>query len=291
MLRIPTHDMPRSVWLELRRKGLGGSDAASSCGLSKWKTRFELFLEKCGDLEEKAEDKEPEWFYWGRTMEEPIIQALRDRHDITDARPHKFMEFSTSYPWAFYDADGLVGSDGLLEIKLSRYADDWGPSGSDEIPLSYTLQVQHGMAVMNKSFAVLACLIAGHELRIYRIDRDQALIDGLMQKEREFWSLVESGTCPPFDHAHPTALDVLSKAYPGTNGEEKPMPLEADAWHQTYQDLCEAEKTARDGKQAVKALLLHAMGEAAIGRLGDGSAYTRKLNRAGRMDFRHSVRV
>ena len=41
----------RQAWLAERRTGIGGSDAAAACGLSKYKTRLELWLDKRGELE------------------------------------------------------------------------------------------------------------------------------------------------------------------------------------------------------------------------------------------------
>src|SRR5947209_6843419 len=40
----------RELWLAERRRGLGGSDAAPACGMSPWKTPFELYLDKTGQL-------------------------------------------------------------------------------------------------------------------------------------------------------------------------------------------------------------------------------------------------
>jgi len=42
--------MPRTrqEWLQERRKGIGGSDAAAVLGLSKWKTPYALWLKKTG---------------------------------------------------------------------------------------------------------------------------------------------------------------------------------------------------------------------------------------------------
>ena len=39
--------------LEARKKGIGGSDVASILGLSPWKSQYQLYLEKRGELEEE----------------------------------------------------------------------------------------------------------------------------------------------------------------------------------------------------------------------------------------------
>jgi len=43
-----TLDMPREQWLELRRQGIGGSDAAAILGMNPWKSPMDVWLEKTG---------------------------------------------------------------------------------------------------------------------------------------------------------------------------------------------------------------------------------------------------
>lgn len=45
-----TSEMSRDEWLIERRKGIGGSDASIILGLNKWKTPFELWLDKTGQV-------------------------------------------------------------------------------------------------------------------------------------------------------------------------------------------------------------------------------------------------
>lgn len=41
-----TKDMPREEWLEYRRTGIGGSDAATVCGLNPYSSLIELWADK-----------------------------------------------------------------------------------------------------------------------------------------------------------------------------------------------------------------------------------------------------
>jgi len=45
---VKTQDMNREEWLEVRKRGIGSSDAASVVGLSPYKSQLELWLEKTG---------------------------------------------------------------------------------------------------------------------------------------------------------------------------------------------------------------------------------------------------
>ncbi len=65
-----TNDLSIEQWLELRKQGIGGSDASVACGLSKWKSQLELWLEKTNQAKGKPAG---EAAYWGHIME-PIIR-------------------------------------------------------------------------------------------------------------------------------------------------------------------------------------------------------------------------
>lgn len=54
---IPTKDLTRAQWLELRRQGIGGSDVAAILGLSKWRTALEVWQDKTATA--PADDREP----------------------------------------------------------------------------------------------------------------------------------------------------------------------------------------------------------------------------------------
>ena len=44
---ISTKDLPRKDWLQIRKQGIGSSDAAA-VGLNPYKSQLELWLEKAG---------------------------------------------------------------------------------------------------------------------------------------------------------------------------------------------------------------------------------------------------
>ena len=48
---------------EARRKGIGGSDVATILGLNKWKSPYQLWLEKTGQIDLEHTESEPA--YWG----------------------------------------------------------------------------------------------------------------------------------------------------------------------------------------------------------------------------------
>ena len=74
---VSTHDMSRGDWLEVRKQGIGGSDAAAAVGLNPYKSQLELWLEKTGrdaEMRKPDPDDEAQPIYWG-TLLEPIVAA------------------------------------------------------------------------------------------------------------------------------------------------------------------------------------------------------------------------
>lgn len=53
--QVSTRGMGRPEWLALRRKTVGGSDAAGIIGLSKWSTPYTVWADKTGRLPDKPD--------------------------------------------------------------------------------------------------------------------------------------------------------------------------------------------------------------------------------------------
>ena len=56
---VKTNDLDREQWLDVRRRGIGSSDAAAAVGLNPYQSQLELWMQKTG----------LEWFY--RFLQEP----------------------------------------------------------------------------------------------------------------------------------------------------------------------------------------------------------------------------
>jgi len=185
------HPEQNQAWLEGRMKGIGGSDAPTVCGVSPWRTPFQLYLEKRGEGEPQAET-EP--MTWGKLMEPVIRKRYADMVGMEVAVPQEIL-VHPKYPWMLASVDGLL-PDRVLEIKTSRTAQGWGQPGSDEIPEAYLLQVTHYMSVTGRNRADVAVLIGGSDFRVYTVEKDPELEEILIEHERRFWEGVQEGNAP-----------------------------------------------------------------------------------------------
>ncbi|WP_088005630.1 YqaJ viral recombinase family protein [Indiicoccus explosivorum] len=194
---VSTKDMSREEWLQERTKGIGGSDASIILGLNKYKTPFELWLEKTGQTE--MEDSAGEAAYFGNVLEELVAKEFEIRTGKKVRKRNAILQHS-DHPFIMANIDRkVVGESAVLECKTaSAYlAKDWE---SDEIPESYLVQVQHYLGVTGYDKAYMAVLIGGQRFVWKEIERDQELIDLIFEAEVHFWTHhVENKVAPALD--------------------------------------------------------------------------------------------
>jgi len=187
--------MNTEKWLNERRKGIGGSDAAAICGLSPYRTPLQVWQDKRGLSGVIPENEAMEW---GKRLE-PII---RQKYSDTTGREVKIMSpdepiiHHPKYSFMFANIDGFTDDQRVVEIKTAKYPTDWGEPGSDEIPLVYMFQVQHYMTITAFPVADVAVLIGGNDFRIYEVPADKELQEMLIDKELAFWKMVQEAIPP-----------------------------------------------------------------------------------------------
>ena len=71
---VGTEDLPREQWLEYRRKGIGGSDAAAVLGISPFRTGRDLYYDKLNIV--TADDAENWVQLEVGTLLEPLVAKI-----------------------------------------------------------------------------------------------------------------------------------------------------------------------------------------------------------------------
>jgi len=79
-----------------------------------------------------------------------------------------------------YSPDGLVGDNGLIEIKAPRRKTHLKSLLNDEVPTEYVPQVQTGLAVTGRAWCDFISYAPGLPLFVTRCYRDEALIEPLI---------------------------------------------------------------------------------------------------------------
>ncbi|QCX49689.1 YqaJ viral recombinase family protein [Ralstonia pseudosolanacearum] len=277
---VKTTELSRADWLEVRRTGIGGSDAAAAVGLNPFKSQTELWLEKTGrDAElpkpDPSDTKEP--IYWG-TLLEPIVAAA-----YTSQTGHRVRKINATLrhptiPFMLANLDReVVGVPDvqILECKTAgaRGARHW----QDGPPEYVVLQVQHQLAVTGKRAADVAVLLCGQQLAVYRIERDDELIARLIQLEAEFWRWVEIDEPPPGDGSE-SAERALRCLYPRDNGGTVDFSDDRQL-SATFADLIavrEQIETLEEAAAKLKQTIQSAMGEASRALFDTGEVTFRR---------------
>ena len=273
----------RTAWLEERRTtGIGASEAAAACGLSKYRSRQELYMLKVGMIE--PEDlSEKEHVEMGLRAEPMITQLYFDRTG-REALPVQGITRHPDHPEIMATLDRIVPGDRAVELKNIGYFSflrggwDLSNEDSEQVPIDYYMQCQQQLAVTGLDVCDLAVLIAGQTFRVYPIKRDDELIDMMIGLELELWHKhIVPRVMPEPDFDAPGMLELAQKMYPGTDGST--VTLDDDELVDEYNRLGAVARDAKKEQDKVKAEILINMGDAAIAIAPSGRGFTRKLQR------------
>lgn len=265
--------MDDKQWHDERRMGVGASEAAALCGCSPWMTPLGLYLRKTGELIDEPTTR----MRFGLYFEMAIKDAYENETGRTLEKPPRILRHADA-PWMIASLD-FWADDRVVDAKKSseRAAEYYGPSGSSEMPRNYYLQLQQQMAVSGRDLGELAVLIGDDDFRILHCDRNQSVIDHLIEIEREFMDAVERREPPLPDFKHATISDLLAQLEPEVGSivdlDDDAAKL-AIAYDVIGKQIREAEKL----RDKVKARLLFAVGDAETAYLPRGlGKITRKI--------------
>lgn len=194
--KIPIKEMDQKEWLQLRKTGIGGSDAGAICGLNPYSSAMKVFRDKTGGA---VEEQDSEAIRIGHDLEQYVAERFMEATGLK-VRRSNYMYRSREHPFMIADVDRLIiGEDAGLECKTaSAYNADKWDNGS--IPLHYMMQCYHYMAVTGKRVWYIATVILGREFVYRRLEWDDAIISNLITMEEKFWyDHVLTGKIPPPD--------------------------------------------------------------------------------------------
>jgi len=284
---IDTRKLERADWLEVRKTGIGSSDAAAAVGLNPYKSQLELWMEKTGrdaDLPKPDPKDTTEPVYWG-TLLEPIVAASYTQKTGRKVRKVNAVLQHPQFPFMLANLDREVVGSPLVQILECKTAGEFGARlWKDGVPEYVQLQVQHQLAVANKQAADVAVLICGQRLEVHRILRDDELIARLIHLEAKFWEYVTSDTPPPADGSE-SADRALRTLYPGNSTT---VDFSDDRrLSSTFADLValRADIQAREEQaEQMKQTLIQAMGDASTAQFETGCVSFKRSKDGTRLD-------
>jgi len=183
----------REEWLQQRKLGIGGSDLGAILGLSKWSNPYKLWLEKTGNSEIIEDKSKERMFDIGNHNEELVAKYFsEDENKKVKIEPCTLQ--NKKYPFMLANIDRwIVGENAGLECKTTRNFNLKKDLEKGVVPLQYQLQCLHYMAVTGADCWYISILdMISLKLYTFKIDRNEELIEMIIEKEKTFWDLVEN---------------------------------------------------------------------------------------------------
>jgi putative phage-type endonuclease len=164
-----------------------GSDAAVICGLSPFKTKVTLWLEKTR-RQEQEDISNANYIKFGNYMEEGVAKWFEAESGKELCEKSQEMLIHPEHKWMAGNIDfKLKYENAILECKTALSTDGWG-DGENIIPLAYLMQVAHYCAVGGFDKAYVAVVFTmTREMRWYEYTRNKELEEKLIKLEKEFW--------------------------------------------------------------------------------------------------------
>lgn len=255
-----TTELSREEWLSYRRRGIGGSDAATIVGLQRFGSELELWADKRGLLPDK---EDTEVMRQGRDFEEYVARRWSETTG-KKVRKLNYIIMNPDYPYSLANIDReVVGENAGLECKTTSLYNKSDFEGG-EIPPAYYVQCQHYMAVMEYDRMYLAVLVLSGGFYTFQIERDEAEITALMAKEELWWmSYILVNEQPPADGSD-SADEVLRKLHPRDNGGTKLLMSKEDELRRLDELNSEIGELEKE-RDAIKQGIMQELGDAGAG--------------------------
>ena len=284
---VSTKTMEREDWLEVRRTGIGSSDAAAAIGLNPYQSQLELWMQKTGKGDllpavDPTDDTSP--MFWGSLLE-PIVAAHYTKRTGRKVRRVNAVLQHPEHPWMLANVDReVIGAPDVQLLECKTAGIHGARLWRDGVPEYVQLQVMHQLAVTGQRAADVVVLVGGQELRIFRIERDEALIARLIVLEKAFWDMVQSGTAPSGDGSD-SAEQALRCLYPGDTGDQVDLSEDQEL-STTFEELLQARSdldTAQKREARLRQHIQMHMGEASKALFACGGSVTWKRSKNGQV--------
>lgn len=222
---VRTNGMTRAEWLKWRCMGIGGSDASVIAGVNRYRSVFQLWLEKTG--QEEPQETDSEYTHFG-TVLEPVVKQEFTRRTGLEVRSRRAVLQSSEYPFMLADLDGVIREDGKMCIFEAKTASAYKQEIWEEgVPPEYMFQIQHYMAVTGAEKTYIAALVGGNSFVYHEVPRNEGMIADIIRMEKEFWEeYVLKGKESPADGSSATTR-FLNEKYRYSNGNTVELPQEA----------------------------------------------------------------
>lgn len=245
-LILPT-TAPRQDCLNMRTKGIGGSDIATITRASTYTTPYGLWAEKTASTDPVEKVADILWF--GQEVE-PVM-AARFTADTGIETRNVGMYQSKEHPFMLANPDRLTSDGGILEIKTTtRFTQNGKDYLAGVVPTAHRYQVLWYMFVTGRHVGHVIALV-DRQVVILSVEWDAATVDHLIGVGSEFWAHVESLTPPLIDLAEVTEDEVKDR-FPTIESEDVVEAVIPEATLEDHQHLTDLKARKAEIEAQVK---------------------------------------
>lgn len=253
----------------LSNVGIGGSEIAAANGMHRFKTRFDLWLEKTG---RKPPFNGNVYTRMGHLFEPYAQQKYANKTGCDLITPAESM-FHPTIPWARATPDGWRANDEGHKAQIKCIGFFIGKDWKREIPIEIEAQLQWELFVAGGHTNDLAILSGTddilwerflfgdiedpHEIldsmkfEIVPVPRNDTDIATLLDGARRFMEMVERDIQPPADHSKACAgyMNGRRGAFTNDKGKEALVQLEYDAYAPIVDELAIAHSDKKKAER------------------------------------------
>jgi len=264
-------------WHEDRRKGIGGSDSPVILGVSPFKSPYDLWREKIGEVE-PTEPTPP--MLRGKYLEPIIAQIYQERTGhalkvVDEPLVHSHVEVMRANVDRLIEADDLPGQ-GVLEIKAPGLK-VFSKIKREGVPDYYLVQLQHYLEVADLDWGAFAILNAERwEMLSFTVERDRELGQAIAGECADFWERYVVPGVPPEETLD---LSEAAKMIPAPEDGVRIIHLDSDEWARAVAELREAREileVAKELENDAKATITAMMGDLEAVEGGGARIYYRR---------------
>lgn len=246
---------------------------AALVGLDPFMSRSDVFLEKTGVLQDVDDEHESIVLKIGKIFEDAVITLFSEVRGV-DVKRSVWLEHGIFCA----NLDGLIENDNeIVEAKTTGKVDEWGEQWTNDVPEQHIVQVHEQFYVTTMATgrdckkAWLPVLLPGYrslQFRTYVVERDDSLVNNLVELGQNFWNEhVATGLRPePFEPKMELIKRVRREP---ASIADVPDDLIAD-WLQANRARLDAEKL----EETAQKRLLGALGNAEAGESPSGRFVT-----------------
>lgn len=177
-------------------RAIYSSEAAAIMGLDPKRSMLDIWHEKQGLLTQIPTPSDQHGQCSWQHLLEPLVAAVYGKRTGNRIKRISRTVRHPEYPWLGAAIRWEVQSPEVGLLHCLQVASEDLPMWQGGVPEHVRVDLMHLLAVTGQQAVDLAVLEGGKSVRIHRIQRDEALIERLIEAEARFWGYVERGQVP-----------------------------------------------------------------------------------------------